>query len=83
MLVGGLQRIVIVGALTLYDVRKRDQAWLADCLGADAIVIDVPDGNSFDRRWKFYTDIGFWRPGDPDNPRRLHIPMADVKTTLD
>jgi GNAT superfamily N-acetyltransferase len=55
---------------------------IADQLGAAAIVQDVLDSNDFNRRWKFYADLGFRPLGDPDNPRRVYIPMADVRATL-
>lgn len=55
---------------------------IADQMGAAAIVLDVLDSNDFNRRWKFYADLGFRPLGDPDNPRRVYIPMADVRATL-
>lgn len=51
-------------------------------MGATAIVLDVLDSDHFDRRWKFYVDLGFERLGDPENPRRVYIPIADVRATL-
>lgn len=55
---------------------------IADQLGAAAIVLDVLDGEHFDRRWRFYADLGFLPLGDPGNPRRVYISMADVRATL-
>jgi len=55
---------------------------IADQMGAAAVVLDVLDGGHFDRRWKFYGDLGFLPLGDPENSRRLYIPMADVRATL-
>lgn len=55
---------------------------IADQIGAAAIVLDVLDGEHFDRRWKFYGDLGFLPLRDPENPHRVYIPMADVKATL-
>lgn len=55
---------------------------IADQMGAAAIVLDVLDGDHFDSRWKFYADLGFRPLGDPDNPRRVYIPMADVRASL-
>jgi GNAT superfamily N-acetyltransferase len=55
---------------------------IADQIGAAAIVLDVLDGDHFDRRWKFYGELGFLPLGDPENPRRVYIPMADVRATL-
>lgn len=55
---------------------------IADQLGAAAVVLDVLDGDHFDRRWRFYADLGFLPLGDPENPRRVYISMADVRATL-
>lgn len=55
---------------------------IANQIGAAAIILDVLDGDHFDRRWKFYSDLGFRPLGDPGNPRRVFIPMADVRATL-
>lgn len=55
---------------------------IADQLGAAAIVLDVLDDDHFERRWRFYADLGFLPLGDPRNPRRVYIPMADVRATL-
>lgn len=57
------------------------------CLGiadqvAAAIVLDVLDGDHFDPRWKSCADLGFRPLGDPDNPRRVYIPMANVRASL-
>ena len=45
-------------------------------------LMDVLDGDNAERRWKFYADLGFRPLGDPDNPRRVFIPMADVRASL-
>lgn len=55
---------------------------IAGQMGAAAIVLDVLDGGHFDRRWKFYVDLGFQPLEDPDNPHRVYISMADVRATL-
>ncbi len=55
---------------------------IADQMGAAAILLDVLDGDHLDPRWKFYADLGFRPLGDPDNPRRVYIPMADVIASL-
>ena len=47
-----------------------------------AIVLDVLEDDHFDRRWKFYADLGFKSLGDPDNPHRVYITIADVRATL-
>lgn len=54
---------------------------IADQIGAAAIVLDVLGGDHFDRGWKFYADLGFLALGDPGDPRRVYIPMADVRAT--
>jgi len=55
---------------------------IAGQMGAAAIVLDVLEDVHFDRRRSFYEDLGFRHLGDPDNPTRVYIPMADVKATL-
>lgn len=55
---------------------------ITDQMGAAAIVLDVLQDTHFDRRWNFYTELGFQPLHDPDNPHRVFIPMADVKATL-
>ena len=55
---------------------------ISELMGAAAIVLDVLDGEKFEQRWKFYAELGFQTLGDPDNPRRVFIPMADVRRTL-
>ena len=51
-------------------------------IGAAAIVLDVLDGENFDRRWRFYAGLGFSPLEDPDNPRRVYIAMANARKTL-
>ncbi len=70
-----------LGTALVIDAMKRC-AGIADQMGAAAIVLDVLDGDHFDRQWKFYADLGFLPLGDPDNPHRVYIPMADVRATL-
>lgn len=70
-----------LGTALVIDAMKRC-AGIADQMGAAAIVQDVLDGDHFDRRWKFYADLGFLTLGDPGNPGRVFIPKADVRTTL-
>jgi hypothetical protein len=55
---------------------------ISEEMGAAAIVLDVLEDEHFERRWQFYKDLGFRPLGDPDNPHRVFIPMADVKATL-
>jgi len=70
-----------LGTALVIDAMKRCLG-IADQMGAAAIVLDVLDGGHFERRWKFYADLGFLPLGDPDNPRRVYIPMANVRVTL-
>lgn len=70
-----------LGTALVIDAMKRCLG-IADPMGAAAIVLDVLDGDHFDRRWKFYADLGFHPLGDPENPRRVFIPMGDVRATL-
>lgn len=55
---------------------------IAEQMGAAAIVLDVLEDDHFDRRWRFYQDLGFRALGDPRNPTRVFIPIADVQATL-
>lgn len=70
-----------VGTALLVDAMKRCIE-IADKMGAAAIVLDVLEDEHFDRRWSFYTDLGFQPLGDPDNPHRVFISMSDVRATL-
>lgn len=70
-----------LGTALVVDAMKRCLG-IADQMGAAAIVLDVLDGDHFDRRWKFYADLGFQELRDPENPRRVYIPMTDVRATL-
>ncbi|MDE3028553.1 MAG: GNAT family N-acetyltransferase [Paracoccaceae bacterium] len=55
---------------------------IADQMGAAAVVLDVLEDAHFDRRWAFYAALGFRALGDPENPKRVYVPMADVRATL-
>jgi GNAT superfamily N-acetyltransferase len=70
-----------LGTALLIDAMKRCIG-IADQMGAAAIVLDVLEDEHFDRRWKFYADLGFQPLGDPENPKRVYIPMMDVRATL-
>ena len=69
------------GTALVIDAMKRCIG-IADQMGAAAIVLDVLEDEHFDRRWRFYEDLGFQPLGDPDNPKRVYIPMTDVRATL-
>jgi GNAT superfamily N-acetyltransferase len=70
-----------LGTALVVDAMRRCLG-IADQMGAAAVVLDVLDGGDFERRWKFYADLGFLPLGDPDNPRRVFIPMATVRANL-
>ena len=70
-----------LGTALVVDALRRCLG-IAGQMGAAAVVLDVLDGGNFERRWKFYADLGFAPLGDPDNPRRVFIPMATVRATL-
>jgi GNAT superfamily N-acetyltransferase len=70
-----------LGTALIIDAMKRCLG-IADQMSAAAIVLDVLDGDHFERRRKSYADLGFQPLGDPDNPRRVYIPIADVRATL-
>lgn len=70
-----------LGTALLLDAMKRSVR-ITEQMGAAAIVLDVLEDQYFERRWKFYIDLGFRPLGDPGNPRRVFIPMADVRATL-
>ena len=70
-----------LGTALLLDAMKRSLV-ITEQLGAAAITLDVLEDQHFEQRWKFYIDLGFRPLGDPDNPRRFFIPMADVRATL-
>ena len=70
-----------LGTALLVDATGRCMC-LAEQMGAAAIVLDVLDDEHFERRRKFYAELGFRPLGDPDDPNRVFIPMADVRATL-
>ncbi len=69
------------GKALLVDAMKRCIG-ITDQMGAAAIVLDVLKDEQFERRWKFYEELGFLPLSDPDNPERVYIPMANVQSTL-
>jgi len=70
-----------LGTALLVDAFRRCLG-IADQMGAAAIVLDVLKDDQFQKRWRFYEDLGFMPLGDPDNPERVYIPMVNVKATL-
>jgi len=70
-----------LGTALVIDAMKRCID-ISEQMGAAAIVLDVLQDHHFDRRWNFYTELGFKPLGDPVNPNRVFIPMSDVRSTL-
>lgn len=70
-----------LGAGLVVDAMRRCLG-IAEQMGAAAIVLDVLEDDHFERRYKFYADLGFQPLRDPDNLHRVFIPMADVRATL-
>jgi GNAT superfamily N-acetyltransferase len=70
-----------LGTALVVDALKRCIG-ISDQIGAAAVVLDVKDGDNFDRRWQFYAGLGFRPLGDPENPRRVYMPMVDARATL-
>ena len=70
-----------LGTALVVDAMKRCLG-ISEQMGAAAIVLDVLEDAHFERRWTFYADLGFQPLGDPENPHRVFIPMADVRATL-
>ncbi len=69
------------GTALVIDAMKRCLE-IADQVGAAAITLDVLQDDHFERRWKFYAELGFQPLEDADNPHRVFIPMADVRASL-
>ncbi len=70
-----------LGTALMIDAMRRCLA-ISDQMGAAAIVLDVLTDPQAERRWAFYTNLGFRPLHDPDNPNRAFIPLADVRATL-
>jgi GNAT superfamily N-acetyltransferase len=70
-----------LGTALVVDAMRRCLG-IANQMGAAAIVLDVLKDDHFDRRVRFYHDLGFKPLKDPQNPTRVFIPMADVRATL-
>ena len=70
-----------LGNALVIDAMKRCLK-ISEQMGAAAVVLDVLEDEAFDRRWEFYTDLGFEPLGDPDNIHRVYISMSDVRSTL-
>ena len=70
-----------LGTALLVDAMKRCGD-IAYQVGAAAVVLDVLKDEHFERRWKFYADLGFQSLDDPENLHRVFIPMCDIRATL-
>jgi GNAT superfamily N-acetyltransferase len=70
-----------LGTALVVDAMRRCLR-IADDMGAAAIVLDVLKDEHFERRWNFYEGLGFQPLGDPENPQRMFIAMANVHATL-
>lgn len=70
-----------LGTALVIDAMRRCLG-IAEQMGAAAIVLDVHEDDHFDQRRRFYDGLGFRPLGDPRNPTRVFIPMADVQATL-
>lgn len=69
------------GTALVVDAMRRSLE-VSEKMGAAAMVLDVLEDDHFERRWKFYEELGFQSLSDPDNPHRVYIPMADVRASL-
>jgi len=70
-----------LGKALVIDAMRRCLG-IADQMGAAAIVLDVLEDDNFERRRRFYEELGFQSLGDPLNPARVFVPMANVRATL-
>ncbi|WP_114964232.1 GNAT family N-acetyltransferase [Alkalilacustris brevis] len=70
-----------LGTALIVDAMQRCLG-IADQMGAAAVVLDVLKDDHFDRRWRFYEELGFRPLGDSENPERVFISMANVRATL-
>jgi len=70
-----------LGNFLLTDALKRCLQ-ISSEVGAAAIVLDVLNDKNFDRRWKFYANLGFRALNAPNLPERVFIPMSDVSKSF-
>lgn len=64
-----------IGKALIADAIKRCIR-ISEQMGAFAIVLDVIDDDQFERRWKFYSDIGFKCLDDPTNKNRVYFSLT-------
>ena len=87
--------VVYIRAVTVHEARQGAKLWqallidamrrcvrISEEMGAAAITFDVLEDENFERRWAFYECLGFVSLGDPENPKRVYITMADVRKSL-
>lgn len=55
---------------------------ISEMIGAVAIILDVLEDEAFERRWQFYTALGFRSLNDQKNPKRVYIQIADVRSNV-
>lgn len=70
-----------LGTALLIDALRRCLGLSAE-VGAAAVVLDVLQDDKTERRQRFYRNLGFRPLGDPENPGRMFIPMADIRASL-
>ena len=56
---------------------------VSERIGITAIVLDVGEEEGYERRLKFYQNLGFTSLNDQKNPHRFFVSMARVRKTLE
>ena len=56
---------------------------VSERIGVTAIVLDVGEEEGYERRLKFYQNLGFISLNDQKNPHRFFVSMANVRKTLE
>ncbi len=67
-------------AMMIAALRKAEE--ISRAIGSAAVVLDVYQDEDFQKRWDFYTELGFRELNDPKNTHRVYLPMADIRKTL-
>lgn len=70
-----------LGTALVVDAMRRCLG-IAEQMGAAAIVLDVLRDDHFERRQRFYEELGFQPLGSPQNPERVFMSMANVRATF-
>lgn len=71
-----------LGKALMFDAMRRCIR-SSEQIGASAIILDVLEDDQYDRRWKFYADIGFRSLDDPEHERRVFMSMSDAKKYIE